>query len=63
MGYCAPSGLAHFAKVLARQHLALFHRRLIEGVDAQQIGGDDRLQHEMHQQRAEARSSSRGETG
>src|ERR1700742_3315358 len=40
-------------QILLRQHLALFHRRLVEGVDAQKLSGDDRLQHEMHQQFAE----------
>ena len=42
-------------QVLLRQHLALFDRRLVEGVDAEQVRGDDRLQHEVHQQFAEAR--------
>ena len=46
--------------ILLRQHLALFHRRLVEGVDAEQVRGDDGLQHEMHQQFAELSSSSLG---
>src|SRR6185295_5944331 len=38
-----------------RQHLAFFHRRLAERFDTEQMRRDDRLQHEMHQQFAEAR--------
>ena len=41
-------------QILLRQHLALFHRRLVEGIDAEKMRGDDGLQHEMHQQLAEA---------
>src|SRR5471030_2925151 len=42
-------------QILLRQHLAFFHRRLIEGVEPEQMRGDDGLQHEMHQQFAQAR--------
>jgi hypothetical protein len=38
---------------LPRDHLTLFDRGLVEGIHAKEIGGDDRLQHEMHQQPAE----------
>src|SRR6185312_7657853 len=41
-------------QVFLRQYLALFHRRLIEGIDAEQMRGNDGFQHEMHQQFAEA---------
>src|SRR5712691_12936433 len=37
-----------------RQHLALLHCRLVEGIDAEKVRGDDRLQHEMHEKLAEA---------
>lgn len=40
-------------QIFLRQHLALFHRRLVEGVDTDQLRSDDRLQHEVHQQFAE----------
>src|SRR5262245_24881836 len=40
-------------QILLRKHFALFHRRLIKWVHAEQMGGDDRLQHEMHHQFAE----------
>src|SRR6185437_8799431 len=43
-----------FAKILPRKHLALLDGGLVEGIDPQQIGGDDGLQHEMHEERAEA---------
>src|SRR5579885_58309 len=40
-------------EIFLRKHLSFFHGRLIEGIDAEKMGGDDRLQHEMHHQRAE----------
>jgi hypothetical protein len=40
-------------QILLCEHFALFHRRLIERVHAEQMSGDDRLQHEMHHQFAE----------
>src|SRR3954470_14846093 len=40
-------------QILLRQHLAFFHRRLIERIDAKQMRGDDRLQHEVHQEFAQ----------
>src|SRR5262249_2756118 len=42
-------------QISLRQHLALLDRRLIERIDAHEPGGDDRLQHEVHEQGAEAR--------
>src|SRR5450432_1664560 len=42
-------------QIILRQHFAFFDRRLIEGVEAEQMRGDDRLQHEMHQQLAQRR--------
>src|SRR6202035_3019009 len=41
-------------EVLLRQHLALLNGRLIERIDADELRGDDRLQHEMHHQLAES---------
>src|SRR5262245_771043 len=41
-------------QIFLRQYLAFFHRRLVERIDAEQMRGDDRLQHEMHHQLAEA---------
>src|SRR5512144_847502 len=41
-------------QILLRQYLTFFHRRLVERVDAEQMRGDDRLQHEMHHQLAES---------
>src|SRR5262249_30225737 len=41
-------------QILLRQHLAFFHRRLTESINAQEMRRDDGLEHEMHQQRAEA---------
>src|SRR5215813_13887008 len=41
-------------QVALRQHLAFLDRRLVERVDAEKARGDDRLQHEMHEQLAEA---------
>src|SRR6185312_16718779 len=49
----ASGAFPHLAEMLPRQNLALLDRRLVEGVDAEQVGGDDRLQHEMHDKRAE----------
>src|SRR5690242_12117040 len=40
-------------EILLRKHLAFFHRRLIERIDAEQVRGNDRFQHEMHHQLAE----------
>ena len=48
-------------QIALRQHLALLDRRLVEGVDAEKLRGDDRLQHEMHEQFAEARLVEAGE--
>src|SRR5471030_2243103 len=42
-------------QVFLRQHFAFFHCRLIEGVEAEEVRGDDGLQHEMHQQFAQRR--------
>src|SRR5882672_2173307 len=42
-------------EILLRQHLAFFDRRLVERIDAEEVRRDDRLQHEMHEQLAEAR--------
>src|SRR5262245_17296979 len=41
-------------QILLRQYLTFFHRRLVERIDAEQMRRDDRLQHEMHHQLAEA---------
>src|SRR5476649_532536 len=41
-------------EIALRQHLAFFHRRLVERIDAEEMRGDDCLQHEMHEQLAEA---------
>src|SRR5262249_16810282 len=40
------------AQIAARDDLTRFYRRLVEGVDAQQVAGEDCLQHEMHHQGA-----------
>src|SRR5262249_36837134 len=48
-------GSAAGGQILLRQHLPLLDRRLIERVDAEEMRGDDRLQHELHQQLTEAR--------
>src|SRR5262245_10109991 len=40
---------------LARDDLRQLHRGLIERIDAQQMRGENRLQHHVHHQRAEAR--------
>ena len=40
-------------EIPAGQHFTRFYRRLVERVDAEQMRGEDRLQHEMHHQRAE----------
>ena len=40
-------------EILLGEDLALFHGRLVERIDAESIAGEDRLQHEMHQQLAE----------
>src|SRR5207244_7709851 len=40
-------------QVPLRQHLALLDRRLVEGVDAEKVRRNDRLQHEVHQKLAE----------
>src|SRR5581483_4317945 len=40
-------------EVFLRQHFPLFHGRLVERIDPEKMRGDDRLQHEMHHQRAE----------
>jgi hypothetical protein len=45
----------HGAEVVSRQHLAFLHRRLVEGVHADEGGGDDGLQHEVHHQPAQGR--------
>src|SRR5262249_18905797 len=54
----AKSGLAGGrlapGQIALRQHLAFLDRRLVERVDVEEARGDDRLQHEMHQQFAEA---------
>src|SRR5215468_3203211 len=52
----APSGLLLLSgarQILLRQHLAFLDRRLIEGIDAEEVRRDDRLQHEMHEQLAQ----------
>src|SRR5262245_42188367 len=49
------SGSPSLPEILLRQHLAFFHRGLIEGVHAEEPRGDDGLQHEMHEQLAQAR--------
>src|SRR5579875_1166783 len=43
----------HLAKVLPRDDLAFFDRGLIKGIHAKEIGGDDGLEHEMHEEPAE----------
>src|SRR4051812_17521766 len=43
----------HLAKILPRDDLAFLDRGLVEGIHAKEIGGDDRLEHEMHEQPAE----------
>ncbi len=48
---CAGSG--GLLQPLARQNLAQLDGRLVERIDAQQTAGENRLQHEMHQQRAQ----------
>src|SRR5690606_12088668 len=63
-GVCTASGVVRSvfdaerrvggAGVMPRPLLAQFHRRLVVGVDVEEMGGDHRLQHEMHHQRAEA---------
>src|SRR5690242_15442607 len=40
-------------EIFLRENFALLDRRLIERIDPQKMRGDDRLQHEMHHQRAE----------
>ena len=40
-------------EIPAGQHFTRFYRRLVERVDAQQMRGEDGLQHEMHHQGAE----------
>src|SRR5690242_817210 len=34
-------------QIFFRKDLAFFHRRLVKGIDAQKMRGNDRLQHEM----------------
>ena len=41
-------------QILTGQHPAFFDGGLVERVDAKEMGRDDRLQHELHQQFAEA---------
>src|SRR4029078_9139717 len=41
-------------QILLRQNLTFFPRRLVERINAEQMRGDDRLQHEMHHQLAQA---------
>src|SRR5262245_55018043 len=41
-------------QICLRQHLAFLDGRLVERIDAEQVCRDDRLQHEMHEQFAEA---------
>src|SRR5262245_65583017 len=41
-------------QILLRQYLTFFHRRLVERIDAEQMRGNDRLQHEMHHQSTQA---------
>src|SRR5437588_85651 len=48
------SKLPAVGKITLGQNLALLDRRLIERIDAEQAGRDDGLQHEMHEQFAEA---------
>src|SRR5512143_2652278 len=40
-------------EIPAGQHFTRFYRRLVERVDAEEVGGKDRLQHEMHHESAE----------
>src|SRR5215470_19420092 len=40
-----PSG-----EILLGQHLALFDRRLVERIEAEEARGHDRLQHELHEE-------------
>ncbi len=40
-------------EIPASQHFTRFYRRLVERVDAQEMRGKDRLQHEMHHKGAE----------
>src|SRR5581483_5019504 len=40
-------------EIPAGQHFTRFYRRLVERVDTEQVGGEDRFQHEMHHERAE----------
>src|SRR5262245_46263466 len=42
-------------EILLRQYLAFLDCRLIERIDTEEVGRDDRLQHEVHEQFAEAR--------
>src|SRR5690606_12752976 len=48
---CAGSGA--LLQPLARQNLAQLDGRLVERIDAEQTAGEDRLQHEMHEQGAQ----------
>src|SRR5258708_33801860 len=41
-------------QIALRQHLALLDRRLVEWIDAKEARRDDGLQHEVHEQFAEA---------
>src|SRR5262245_32398863 len=49
------SGSPSLPEILLRQYLTFFHRGLIERVHAEEPRGDDGLQHEMHEQLAQAR--------
>src|SRR5262245_26845271 len=40
-------------EIFARQHLAFFDGRLIEGIDAHQFAHENRLQHELHEERTQ----------
>ena len=40
------------AQIAARDELTRFYRRLVEGIDAQQVAGENCLQHKVHHQGA-----------
>src|SRR5205085_11868725 len=48
------SGYLAVGEIALSQNLALLDRRLVERIDPEQAGGNDGLQHEMHEQFAEA---------
>src|SRR4051812_14092622 len=48
------AGLLPFRQIPLREHLAFFDGGLVERIDAEQMRGNDRFQHEVHQQFPEA---------